>query len=330
MGMSSFYGRPDDEQSKATLLRALDLGVTFFDTSSIYGDGHNEELLGRALGPERDAITLATKFGLTRRDDGSFAMNGRPEHARTSCDLSLRRLGVDAIDIYYAHRVDPDVPIEETVGAMAELVDAGKVRHLGLCEASPRSLERASAVHPIAVLQSEWSLWTRDIEGGILQTARRLGIGLVPYCPLGRGFLTGTITGTESLSDDDFRLTSPRFAPENLGRNLGLVSEIARMAADKGCTAAQLSLAWVLSRGSDVVPIPGTKRSAYLEQNVAATSIALTEDDLRRLDGIAPPGVAAGGRYGQPMSFGDSPEPPATYPSRESRFRPTTDANEET
>jgi aryl-alcohol dehydrogenase-like predicted oxidoreductase len=311
MGMSSFYGAPDDTQSRATLRRALDLGVTLFDTSSIYGNGHNEELIGSVLTPFRDTITLSTKFGLTRRDDGSFVMDGRPEKVRSSCDESLRRLGFDVIDIYYAHRVDPTIPIEETVGAMAELVQAGKVRHLGLCEASPRSLERASAVHPIAVLQSEWSLWTRDIEGEVLETARRLGIGLVPYCPLGRGFLTGTIKSTDTLDPDDFRLTSPRFATANLARNLALVEEIAGMAADKHCSTAQLSLAWVLAQGDDVVPIPGTKRTTYLEQNTAAVAVLLTPDDLSRLDRIAPPGVAAGGRYGQRMAFGDSPEPSA-------------------
>lgn len=310
MGMSSFYGTPDDSQSTRTLRRAVDLGVTLFDTSSIYGNGHNEALIGGVLAPVRDNITLATKFGLTRRTDGSFAMNGRPENVRASCDESLKRLGFDVIDIYYAHRVDPAVPIEETVGAMAELVESGKVRYLGLCEATPRSLERASEVHPIAVLQSEWSLWTRDIEGEVLETARRLGIGIVPYCPLGRGFLTGTITDSAALADDDFRRTSPRFAPQNLDRNLALVEELSRVAEEKGCSTAQLSLAWVLAQGNDVVPIPGTKRTTYLEQNVAAAAVVLTEEDLTRLDHIAPPGAAVGGRYGQPMSFGDSPELP--------------------
>lgn len=318
MGMSAFYGAPDASQAQATLRRAVELGVNFFDTASVYGDGHNERLLGKSLAPVRESVVLATKFGMTRVDAGTFTMDGRPETARASCDDSLRRLGTDVIDVFYAHRVDPRVPIEETVGAMSELVDEGKVRHLGLCEASSRSLERAHAVHPIAALQSEWSLWTRDIEGDTLATARRLGIGIVPYCPLGRGFLTGTVTDSSQFETGDLRLTSPRFAAENLARNMTLVHGLEAVAAEKECTTAQLALAWVLAQGEDVIPIPGTKRIPYLEQNVAATRVELTRDDLEILEHLAPPGVAAGARYGPAMSFGDSPDPTTHHRKEES------------
>ncbi|NHC14568.1 aldo/keto reductase [Motilibacter deserti] len=309
MGMSQSYGAADEAESLATLARALELGVTFFDTADVYGDGHNEELVGRFLQGRRDEVVLATKFSLSR-DDGSMKVNGRPEYVRASCDASLRRLGVEVIDLYYQHRVDPAVPIEETVGAMAELVQAGKVRYLGLSEASSSSLERAAAVHPISALQSEWSLWTRDLEDDVLATARRLGIGIVPFSPLGRGFLTGAIKTPADFGPDDFRANHPRFQGENFDRNLRLVDEVRALAAEKGCTAGQLALAWVLAQGEDVVPIPGTKRRAYLEENAGAVAVQLTADDLRRLGEIAPPGAAAGGRYPQAdYAYGDSPLP---------------------
>ena len=303
MGMSEFYGEADETESIATIHRALDLGVNFLDTADMYGVGRNEELVGRAIRDRRDQVVVATKFalGTERRIDG------RPEYVRSACDASLRRLGVDHIDLYYQHRVDPEVPIEDTVGAMAELVQAGKVRYLGLSEASARSLERAVAVHPIAALQSEWSLWTRDLEDEVLATARRLGIGIVPFSPLGRGFLTGAITTPDDFGEDDFRKHNPRFQGENFTRNLHLVDEVRRLAAEKGHTAGQLALAWVLAQGDDVVPIPGTKHRAYLEENVAANAVSLTEDDLARLAAIAPVGVAAGARYPVPnYAYGDS------------------------
>jgi aryl-alcohol dehydrogenase-like predicted oxidoreductase len=308
MGMSQSYGKPDPVEAKATIDRALELGVTFLDTANVYGDGHNERFVGEALGNRRDQVVLATKFTLSR-DDGSMQIDGRPENVHASIDASLERLGTDFVDLYYQHRVDPKVPIEDTVGAMAELVAAGKVRYLGLSEASSRTLERAVAVHPIAALQSEWSLWTRDLEADVVATARRLGVGLVPFSPLGRGFLTGAIKSPEDFDDDDFRKNNPRFVGDNFARNLELVDEVRRLAGDKGCTAGQLALAWVMAQGDDVVPIPGTKRRDYLEENVAACDVTLTADDLRRLDELAPQGVAAGGRYPYTYSYGDSPEP---------------------
>jgi aryl-alcohol dehydrogenase-like predicted oxidoreductase len=312
MGMSQSYGPADEGESIATIRRALDLGVSFLDTADVYGDGHNETLVGRAIVDRRDEVVLATKFSLSRDPAGGrLLINGRPEYVRACCDASLRRLGTDRIDLYYQHRVDPTVPIEDTVGAMAGLVDAGKVRHLGLSEASPRSLERAAAVHPIAALQSEWSLWTRDLEDEVVGAARRLGIGIVPFSPLGRGFLTGAITSADDFGPDDFRRNNPRFQGDNFTRNMRLVDEVRRLAAERGCTPGQLALAWVLAQGEDVVPIPGTKRRSYLEENVGATRVRLSDDDLRRLDELAPAGVAAGARYAWAYAYGDSP-PKAT------------------
>ncbi len=309
MGMSQSYGPADEAESIATIHRALDLGVYFLDTSDVYGDGHNEELVGRAIADRRDEVVLATKFSLRRDGPGPMNIDGRPEYVKAACEASLRRLGVDHIDLYYQHRVDPTVPIEDTVGAMADLVEAGKVRHLGLSEASVRSIERAVAVHPITALQSEWSLWTRDLEADVVGAARRMGIGIVPFSPLGRGFLTGAITSPDDFGPDDFRRNNPRFQGENFTRNLRLVDEVRALATDKGCTAGQLALAWVMAQGEDVVPIPGTKRQTYLEENVAACRIELTDADLARLDVIAPRGVAAGGRYAlADFSYGDSPE----------------------
>ncbi|MDQ6874777.1 MAG: aldo/keto reductase [Actinomycetota bacterium] len=310
MGMSQSYGSADKTESIATIHRALDLGVSFLDTSDVYGDGHNEELVGRAIAGRRAEVVLATKFSLSRNGSGPMRIDGRPENVRACCDASLRRLAVDHIDLYYQHRVDPDVPIEDTVGAMAGLVEAGKVRHLGLSEASARSIERAAAVHPIAALQSEWSLWTRDLEDEVAGTARRLGIGIVAFSPLGRGFLTGAITSPDDFGPEDFRRNSPRFQGENFTRNMQLVDEVRALAEEKGCTAGQLALAWVMGQGDDVVPIPGTKRRAYLEENVAACDLRLTGDDIARLDAIAPSGVAAGGRYPGSYAYGDSPGDP--------------------
>jgi aryl-alcohol dehydrogenase-like predicted oxidoreductase len=308
MGMSQSYGPADETESIATIHRALELGVTFLDTADVYGDGHNEQLVGRAIAGRRDEVVLATQFSLSRRPDGTMAINGRPEYVRSCCDASLRRLGVDHVDLYYQHRVDPEVPIEETVGAMAELVAAGKVRHLGLSEASAATIERAAAVHPIAALQSEWSLWTRDLEAEVVPACRRLCIGIVPFSPLGRGFLTGRIRTPEDFGPEDFRRNNPRFVGENFTRNLELVDAVRELAEQKGVTAGQLALAWVLSRGADVVPIPGTKRRSYLEENVAAAAVALDRADLERLDDLAPPGVAAGARYPQQdYRYGESP-----------------------
>jgi aryl-alcohol dehydrogenase-like predicted oxidoreductase len=308
MGMSQSYGPADRDESMATIHRALDLGVTFLDTSDVYGDGHNEELVGETIAGRRDEVQLATKFSLSHGPDG-MRIDGRPENVRACAEASLRRLRVDVIDLYYQHRVDPTVPIEDTVGAMAELVAQGKVRHLGLSEASATSLRRAAAVHPISALQSEWSLWTRDLEAEVLGTARELGIGIVPYSPLGRGFLTGAITSRDQFGADDFRATHPRFQEDTLAANLRLVEAVRGMAEEKGVTAAQLALAWVLAQGPDVVPIPGTKRRRYLEDNVAAADVELTADDLSRLAEIAPPGVAAGDRYrNQAPGYGESPE----------------------
>jgi len=298
MGMSEFYGGRDEAESVATIHRALDLGVTFLDTADMYGVGRNEELVGRALRGLRGNVVLATKFGNMRGADGSFrGVNGRPEYVREACEASLKRLGVDAIDLYYQHRVDPQTPIEDTVGAMGELVRAGKVRFLGLSEAAPATVRRAHAVHPIAALQTEYSLWSRDPEDEILPTVRELGIGFVPYSPLGRGFLTGSIRSIDDLEPDDYRRNSPRFQGENFAKNLELVEEIAALAREKGCTPSQLALAWVLAQGEDIVPIPGTKHRTYLEENVAAVRIALSAQDLMRIDRALPAGSAAGTRY---------------------------------
>ena len=307
MGMSQSYGAADPEESDATIHRALDLGITFFDTADVYGDGHNESLVGRALGARRTEIVLATKFSLARNDDGSMRIDGRPEYIRSAIDASLTRLGTDYVDLYYQHRVDPNVAIEDTVGAMSELVEAGKVRYLGLSEASSHTLGRAAAVHPIAALQSEYSLWTRDLEDDVIPTARRLGIGLVPFSPLGRGFLTGAIKSPADFGDDDFRKNSPRFVGENFDRNLALVDQVRELAAAKGSTVGQIALAWVLAQGEDVVPIPGTKRRTYLEENVGACEVSLSDDDLARLDALAP--ETSGARYPYDHTYGDSPQP---------------------
>ncbi len=308
MGMSQSYGAADRDESLATLHRALDLGVTFLDTSDVYGDGHNEELVGEAIAGRRDEVQLATKFSLSRRGD-SMVIDGRPENVRARAEASLRRLRVDVIDLYYQHRVDPRVPIEDTVGAMAELVRQGKVRYLGLSEASAASVRRAVAVHPIAALQSEWSLWTRDLEAEVLGVAREHGIGIVPFSPLGRGFLTGAIRSPEDFGEDDWRRGHPRFTGEAFAANLRLVDAVRAMAEEKGCPPGQLALAWVLAQGDDVVPIPGTKRRSYLEENVGAAAVELSDDDLARLGDIAPPGVAVGRRYvDSSYAYGDSPE----------------------
>jgi len=302
MGMSEFYGPRDEKESVAVIHRALDLGINLLDTADVYGPHTNEELVGRAIRGRRQEVFLATKFGILRSADPAYrGVCGRPEYVRSACEASLKRLGVDVIDLYYQHRVDPEVPIEETVGAMSRLVQEGKVRFLGLSEAGPETIRRAHAVHPIAALQSEYSLWTRDHEDGSLPVCRELGIGFVAYSPLGRGFLTGTIPGPEALSADDFRRTNPRFQEENFRKNLALADRIQQMAGDKGCTPAQLALAWVLSRGEDIIPIPGTKRRTWLEENVAALEVTLTEEDRMRLETIAPRGVAAGERYGEAM-----------------------------
>ncbi|WP_063736649.1 aldo/keto reductase [Streptomyces sp. RTd22] len=298
MGMSHGYGDSDDAQSIATIHRALDLGVTLLDTSDFYGSGHNEELLGRALtGARREQAVVATKFGFANRLGEPTAIRGDAAYVREACDASLRRLGVDHIDLYYQHRVDPDVPIEETVGAMAELVRAGKVRHLGLSEASAETIRRAHAVHPIAALQSEWSLWTRDLEAETAPVCRELGIGLVPFSPLGRGFLTGRYTSVENLPETDMRRTQPRFADGNLEQNLAIVDKLNELAEQKGVTAGQLALAWVQHRGHDVVPIPGTRREKYLEENLAAVAIELSAEDLAAIDAAAPAEQVAGTRY---------------------------------
>lgn len=302
MGMSEFYGGRDDAESVATIHRALELGVTLLDTADVYGIGRNEELVGRAITGRRDQVVLATKFGNVRGPDGSFVgVNGRPEYVRACCDASLKRLGVEVIDLYYQHRVDPNTPIEETVAAMSELVKAGKVRYLGLSEASPRTLRRAVAVHPIAALQTEYSLWTREVESEVLATCRELGIGFVAYSPLGRGMFTGTIRKPGDLAPDDYRHHSPRFAPENLQRNLRLVEAVEGVAAGKGCTPAQVALAWLLARGSDIVPIPGTKRRVRLEENLRATVIVLSGEEMALLEVACPPNAAAGTRYPEPM-----------------------------
>jgi len=298
MGMSEFYGRGDDAESVATIHRALDLGVNFLDTADMYGPFRNEELVGRAIRDRRDRVVLATKFGNQRGEDGSFlGVNGRPDYVRRACEASLRRLGVAAIDLYYQHRVDPAVPIEETVGEMARLVSEGKVRYLGLSEAGPATLRRAHAVHPISALQTEYSLWSRDVEEEILPTVRSLGIGFVAYSPLGRGFLTGRFRGPEDLPEGDYRRNSPRFQGDNFAANLRLADGVRAMAREKGLEPSQLALAWVLARGPDVVPIPGTKRLRYLEENVRAAAVALSAADVARLDTLVPRGAAAGERY---------------------------------
>jgi len=303
MGMSEFYGPRDDQESIATIHRALDLGMTFLDTSDIYGPHKNEELVGQAIRGRREQVVLATKFGIVRdpANPSIRGVNGKAEYVRRSCEASLRRLGIETIDLYYQHRVDPATPIEETVGAMAELVQAGKVRHLGLSEAGARTLRRAAEVHPIAALQSEYSLWTRDPEEEILATCRELGIGFVAYSPLGRGFLTGQFKRFEDLPADDYRRVSPRFQGDNFEKNLDLVRQVEEMAKAKGCKPSQLALAWVLAQGDDIVPIPGTKRCQYLEENVGAIDIELTAEDLRRMDESFPQGVAAGLRYPEAM-----------------------------
>jgi aryl-alcohol dehydrogenase-like predicted oxidoreductase len=295
MGMSQFYGPRDDKESVATLERAVELGIDFFDTADVYGVGHNEELVGKALKKYRDRVIIATKFANQVLPDGKRAINGRPEYVRSACDASLKRLGVDHIDLYYQHRVDKKVPIEETVGAMAELVRNGKVRYLGLSEAGAKTIRRAHATHPITALQSEYSLWTRDYEDEVIPTLRELGIGFVPFSPLGRGFLSGNI---RELSDDDMRRKlSPRFTAENMQSNQKVVDRLKEIAAEKGITPSQLALAWVLAQGRDMVPIPGTKRRTYLEENVAAARVKLSKSDLARIEEVAPKGFAAGGRY---------------------------------
>jgi aryl-alcohol dehydrogenase-like predicted oxidoreductase len=295
--MSEFYGTTDEGEAIATIHRALELGVDFLDTADMYGRGANERLVGKAIRDRRDQVVLATKFGNVRSDDGSREVRGDAGYVREACDASLGRLGLDHVDLYYQHRVDFRVPIEETVGAMAELVEAGKVRHLGLSEASPETIRRAHAVHPISALQSEYSLWTRDPEDGVLRTCRELGIGFVAYSPLGRGFLTGQIRSPGDLEDDDFRRHNPRFQGVNFQRNRDLVARVQEIAEETGRTAGQIALAWVLSRGGDVVPIPGTKRRRYLEENVEALDVELTDEELDRLEQAFPKGAAAGERY---------------------------------
>jgi aryl-alcohol dehydrogenase-like predicted oxidoreductase len=298
MGMSEFYGDRDEQEAIATLHQALDLGLNFLDTADMYGPFTNEQLVGRAIQGQRDQVVIATKFGNVRSAEGGWlGISGKPEYVRQCCDASLQRLGIDVIDLYYQHRVDVTVPIEETIGAMAELVQQGKVRYLGMSEAAPATIRRAQAIHPISALQTEYSLWSREPEDEILPTLRELGIGFVPYSPLGRGFLTGAITSPDDFAPDDYRRNSPRFQGENFDKNLQLVEQVKAIATEKAITPGQLALAWLLAQGEDIVPIPGTKRRTYLEENIAATAVTLTDEDMNRINRAAPKGVAAGDRY---------------------------------